>query len=80
MKTINASTAKHRLNKIIDETAVSNRPVGISGRAGRAVLVPRKMWNSTMETLYLCSMPGVRESIIEGVKTPVKDLSARISF
>lgn len=41
MKTISASKAKHRLNKLIDEVAASNRPVKISGRAGRAVLTDR---------------------------------------
>lgn len=80
MKTINASTVKHRLNKIIDETAASNRPVGISGRAGRAVLVPQRLWNSMMETLYLCSIPGMTDSIIKGFKMPIKSLSARISL
>jgi antitoxin YefM len=58
MKTIPASKAKHRLNKLIDEIAASNQPVKISDRAGSAVLVPQELWDSIQETLYLSAIPG----------------------
>jgi antitoxin YefM len=32
-------------------------------------------WNAIQETLHLVSIPGMRESILDGLATPVADLS-----
>ncbi|HHJ12302.1 MAG TPA: type II toxin-antitoxin system Phd/YefM family antitoxin [Chromatiales bacterium] len=75
MTTLNATEARSRLYSLIDEAAASHRPILIKGRRGNAVLVSEEDWNAISETLYLLSVPGMRESIREGMETPVPECS-----
>jgi len=72
MTVIKASEARVRLYRLIDEAASSHEPVFITGKRGNAVLVSEEDWRSVQETLYLLSVPGMRESIVKGLKTPVE--------
>ena len=47
----------------------------INGRRGNAVLLSESDWNAIQETLHLVSIPGMRESILEGLATTLEDLS-----
>ncbi|MYC80746.1 MAG: type II toxin-antitoxin system Phd/YefM family antitoxin [Acidobacteria bacterium] len=69
MTTLNATEARSKLYKLIDEAAQSHSPVVITGRRGNAVLIAEEDWNAINETLYLLSIPGMRESIREGMET-----------
>lgn len=64
MDTISASEARARLYNLIDETAASHAPVTITGKRNNAVLVSADDWAAIQETLYLLSVPGMRESIL----------------
>ena len=68
MNIINATEARAKLYTLIDETAASHQPVIITGKRGNAVLVSEEDWNAISETLYLLSVPGMRESIKEGME------------
>jgi antitoxin YefM len=72
MNTLNASDARDKLYRLLDETAVAHQPILITGRRSNAVLVAEEDWNSIQETLYLLSIPGMRKSIRQGLKTPAK--------
>jgi antitoxin YefM len=74
MATITATEARRRLYQLLDEVAMSHEPVQITGRRGNAVLVSEEDWRSVQETLYLLSIPGMRESIREGLAMPIDDL------
>ena len=80
MTVIKASAARARLYRLIDETAQSHEPVFISGKRRNAVLLSEEDWRSIQETLYLISIPGVRESIVEGLKTPVSKCAKKIAW
>lgn len=71
MTTLTASRARARLFRLLDKTAVSHEPVQITGRRHNAVLISEDDWRAIQETLYLLSVPGMRESIRQGLKTPV---------
>jgi len=73
MRTITASEARTNLYKLIDETAVTNEPVQITGKRTDAVLVAMSDWQAIQETLHLLSVPGMRASIRKGLKTPIKE-------
>jgi len=75
MKTISASAARSNLYKLLDETAESHEPVHITGKRKNAVLVSEEDWRAVQETLYLLSIPGMRESIRKGMRTPKAKLS-----
>ena len=63
MTSMNASEARDKLYRLLDETATDHKPVLITGPRSNAVLVGEEDWNSIQETLYLLSVPGMRESI-----------------
>ena len=69
MTTLNATEARSKLYKLIDEASQSHSPVVITGRRGNAVLIAEEDWNAINETLYLLSIPGMRQSIREGLES-----------
>ncbi|MEX0732112.1 MAG: type II toxin-antitoxin system Phd/YefM family antitoxin [Aquisalimonadaceae bacterium] len=73
MTSITASEARANLYRLIDEAASSHQPLLISGKRNKAVLVSEEDWEAIQETLFLLSVPGMRESIREGMQTPVNE-------
>jgi prevent-host-death family protein len=73
MNTISASEAREKLYRLLDETAAAHEPVLITGPRSNGVLVGEEDWNAIQETLHLLSVPGMRESIREGLATPVDE-------
>jgi prevent-host-death family protein len=69
-----ATEARRQLYSIVDRVQESHEPVWITGRRGTAVLVSEEDWRAVQETLYLVSIPGMRESIREGMATPTDEL------
>ena len=61
---MNASEAREKLYRLLDETAADHQPIMITGPRSNAVLVGEADWNAIQETLYLLAIPGMRESII----------------
>ena len=64
MASITATEARKTLYKLIDDVAGSHEPIQITGKRGNAVLVSEADWHAVQETLYLVSIPGMRESIV----------------
>ena len=75
MGAITASEARRRLFSLIDEVRESHQPVEIHGKRGSVVLLSEQDWRAIQETLYLTSIPGMRESILEGMAAPIDELS-----
>jgi prevent-host-death family protein len=75
VKTITVTKAREMLYRLLDEAAGSHEPIQITGKRNNAVLISQEDWNSVQETLYLLSIPGMRESIREGMETPLEDTS-----
>ena len=80
MTTLTASTARASLYKLLDQTAASHEPVQITGKRSNAVLVSEEDWRSIQETLYLLSIPGMRESIRTGLKTPLSKTVKKLDW
>ena len=80
MTTLSASDARAKLYRLIDETAASHEPIVIAGKRNNAVLVSEQDWAAIQETIYLLSIPGMRESIREGLQTPVGELSTELDW
>jgi antitoxin YefM len=75
MTTLNATEARSKLYGLIDETTASHEPVIIKGKRGNAVLIAEEDWRAIQETMYLLTVPGMRESIRDGMATPVEKCS-----
>ncbi len=80
MTVLTVSEARANLYQLIDETAQSHEPVLITGKRHNAVLLSEEDWRALQETLYLVSIPGMRESIIEGLQTPVSECSEELAW
>ena len=80
MTTLNATEARANLYKLIDETTANHEPVIITGKRGNAVLLAEDDWNAINETLYLLSVPGMRESIIEGMQQTLDDCTNELDW
>jgi prevent-host-death family protein len=74
MATISATEAHRQLYKLLDDVSQSHEPAQITGKRGNAVLVSEDDWRAVQKTLSLVSIPGMRESILEGMATPADEL------
>ncbi len=80
MTAITASEARANLYRLIDETAISHQPLLISGKRNKAVLLAEEDWEAVQETLFLFSIPGMSESIREGMAAPIKKCSEDLDW
>jgi prevent-host-death family protein len=80
MTSLSASRARANLFKLMEQTAESHEPIQINGRHRSSVLVSEEDWRAVQETLYLLSIPGMRESIREGLATPLSKTSKTLRW
>lgn len=80
MTTITTSQARAQLFHLVDAALVSHHPVQIKGRRASAVLVSAEDWEAMQETLYLLSVPGMRESLVKNMKTPISKCSKKLPW
>jgi len=80
MTILNATEARSKLYNLIDEASESHQPIVITGKRSNAVLVSEEDWNAISETLYLKSIPGMSESIKEGMSEPVGNCSEELDW
>lgn len=73
MNSMKASEARERLYRLLDEASEAHEPILITGPRANAVLVAEDDWRAIQETLHLLSVPNMRESIREGMATPVEE-------
>ena len=80
MATLTATEARKRLYTLVDDVAESHDPIQIVGKRNSAVLVSEEDWRAIQETLYLSSIPKMRESIRKGLKTPVEECEEELDW
>ena len=74
MATVSTTEARKDLYRLVDQVQDTHEPIQITGKRGNAVLVSEADWQALQETLFLVSIPGMRESILEGMATPPHEL------
>ena len=80
MTTLTVTEARKQLYKLLDEVTQSHEPVQIAGKRSSAVLVSEEDWRAIQETLYLTSIPGMRESVLAGMATPVGECDEELDW
>lgn len=73
MPIINATTARKNFFKIMNEVNITHEPIFVTGKNKNVVVISEEDYRSMAETLYLCSIPNMREKIIEGLNTPLEE-------
>jgi PHD/YefM family antitoxin component YafN of YafNO toxin-antitoxin module len=64
----------------MDQAAESHQPIGISGKRTSAVLVSSEDWSAIQETLFLLAVPGMRESIKQGMAEPLESSATELKW
>ncbi len=80
MQILNATEARSKLYALIDEANQSHQPIVIKGKRNKAVLVAEEDWNAINETLYLLSIPGMRESLREGMRQELDECAKELDW
>jgi antitoxin YefM len=78
MTTLTATEARKNIYSLVDEVNESHEAIQIQGKRGSAILISEDDWRSLQETLYLSSLPGMKKSILKGMRTPVRKCSKKL--
>jgi len=73
MMNTNITNFRKDIFNILEQTIKFNEPVSITTKDGNAVVMSEEDYTGLMETLYLSSIPSVKESIIEGLSAPIAE-------
>lgn len=73
MSAINITNARKELYNLVEDVNLYSEPTLIVSKKGNAVLISESDWNAIRETIYLNSIPGMVESIKEGMDTAIED-------
>lgn len=80
MTTKTVTQARADLYRLLDQVAKTHEPIAITGRRNNGVLISEEDWRAIQETLYLLSIPGMRESIRNGLRTPLSRTSEKAGW
>ena len=80
MKTITATEARKDIYNLVESVEHNHEPVHISSKRSHAILIAESDWRAIQETLYLVSIPKMRESIRKGLKTPLSECLDEIEW
>lgn len=80
MSSINVTNARKDLCNLVQKVNVTHEPVEITGKGGNAVLIGEEDWRSIKETLLLYTVPGMRDSIIEGMEASIDEMSDTLNW
>ncbi|MEW5819234.1 MAG: type II toxin-antitoxin system Phd/YefM family antitoxin [Cyanobacteriota bacterium] len=73
MSIFNATTARTNFFKLMEEVIDTHEPVFVTGKKGNIVILSEEDWRSIQETIYLDSIPGMKEKITKGLNTPLEE-------
>jgi prevent-host-death family protein len=80
MTTITATNARKELYKLLSQIQESHEPICITGKNGSGILISEEDFAAIQETLHLQSIPGMTQSIIEGMQTPTDECSEDVNW
>lgn len=80
MTTITACEARSKLYRLMDDVASSHEPILITGKRTNAILLSEQDWASIQESLFLLSVPGMRQSIAEEIRVPIEECAKELDW
>ena len=76
MTNINITNFRKDIYELLEQTIKYNEPINVSTKNGNAIVLSEEDYNGLMETIYLLSVPGMKEKLIDGKDTPLEDCVA----
>ncbi len=80
MRSVSAEKVRTNFSKILDDAVSSHEPIQITGKKAHGILISEEDWRAIQETLYLLSIPKMRESIRKGLKTPIENCATELPW
>ena len=80
MKTVQATKARDNLFQLLKEVVTTHDPIQVQTKQGFVVMLSQEDWEAIEETLYLDSIPGVGDSIVEGMQASVDECSSEVEW
>ncbi len=65
MTNINITNFRKDIYELLKQTIQFNEPVNVSTKDGNVVVLSEEDYNNLMETLYISSIPNLKEEIIK---------------
>ena len=73
MTNTNITNFRKDIYKILENTIKYNEPINISTKNGNAVVLSEEDYNNLIETLYISSIPKLKEELIKRKKSSKED-------
>lgn len=73
MTNVNITNFRKNIYELLEQTIKFNEPINVTTKNGNAVVLSEEDYNSLMETLYISSIPGLKEDIVKGLKEDIED-------
>jgi len=80
MKQLKLENVELNFEQILDDVLVSGGPIKIVKDTGNSILVSEEIWSGMTETLNLVSMPGMRESLLSGMREPITQTTTALDW
>ena len=73
MSITNATALRKDLFSVLETTALCDETTIVTTKNGNVAIISEEYLRSLEETCYLYGIPGMKESIVEGVNTPTAE-------
>lgn len=73
MTITNVTNFRKNIFSMLEQTIKYNEPINISTKDGNAVVLSEEEYQGMLETIYLMSIPEMKEKLIEGKNTPLSE-------
>lgn len=73
MTTTTVTNFRKNVYSMVENTVRFNEPVNITTKDGNAIMISEEEYLGMIETLYLTSVPGMKEKLVEGLHTSLED-------
>jgi PHD/YefM family antitoxin component YafN of YafNO toxin-antitoxin module len=73
MTNTNATNLRKNLFEYLNSAIEFNDVINVNTKKGNAVILSEQEYNGMMETLYLCSIPGMKERLENGLAASPED-------
>ena len=73
MLNTNATNFRKNIFSLLEQTIKFNEPIHVNTKDGNAILISEEDYNNLMETLYISSVPGLKDEIIKRGNAPDED-------
>lgn len=73
MENVNATNFRKNIFEYLNSAVSFGDVINVSTKNGNAIVISEDEYNSLVETVYLLSIPGMKEKLIDGKNTSLED-------